>query len=165
VKINSLSPKEVTMKHVMTVIILCSLVVPVLVLVDSDAWSGCTIEQRIELGKQGYEKDEVEKACSDSGDDFWDTLSRGFATGLANGLTNGLNKALEGSGNNYASCNNWNLNPVKSSDHLIVDFDDPATNNISRCHKGIHGEHHHVQRRILAEGRRRSYVRYAGSES
>jgi hypothetical protein len=91
------------MKHVMAVTILCSLVVPAVVLVDSDAWSGCTVEQRIELGKQGYGKDEVGKACSDSGDDFWDTLSRGFATGLANGLTNGLNKALQGSGNDYAS--------------------------------------------------------------
>jgi hypothetical protein len=99
----SLSQKEVTMKHVMAVTILCSLVAPAVVLVDSDAWSGCTVEQRIELGKQGYGKDEVGKACSDSGDDFWDTLSRGFATELANGLTNGLNKALDGAGNSYAS--------------------------------------------------------------
>jgi hypothetical protein len=33
------------MKHVIAVTILCSLVVPAFVLVDSDAWSGCTIEQ------------------------------------------------------------------------------------------------------------------------
>jgi len=85
------------MKHVIAVIIGCSLVVPAFVLVESDAWSGCTTEQRIELGNQGYGKDEVEKACS------WDTLSRGFASGLANGRTDGLSKALGGSGNNYAS--------------------------------------------------------------
>jgi hypothetical protein len=91
------------MKHVMAVTILCSLVVPAFVLVDTDAWSGCTIEQRIELGKQGYGKDEVEKACSDSGDNFWDTLSKGLATGLANGLTNGLNKALGEGANNYTT--------------------------------------------------------------
>ena len=75
------------MKDVMAVIIWCSLLVfPAFVPVDSDAWSGCTVEQRIELSNQGYGKDEVEKACS-----------------YANGLTNGLNKALGGSGNNYAS--------------------------------------------------------------
>jgi len=96
------------MKHVAAVIICCSLIVPALVLVDSDAWSGCTVEQRIELGKQGYDKEQVEKACSESDDNFWDNLSKGFAKELANGLTNGLNKALGGSGNNennYASSN------------------------------------------------------------
>jgi hypothetical protein len=89
------------MKQVMTVIILCSLVVPAFLLGGSDAWSGCTVDQRIELGNQGYGKDEVERACGDSGDDFWGTLSRGLATGLANGLTNSLNKALGGSETNY----------------------------------------------------------------
>lgn len=102
-KIDSRFSEEVAMKHVMAVIIGCNLVVPAFVVVDSDAWSGCTIEQRIELGNQGYGKEEVEKACSRSGKGFWDTLSRGFASGLANGLTDGLNNALGGSGNNYAS--------------------------------------------------------------
>jgi hypothetical protein len=80
------------MKHVMAVITLCSLVVPGFVLVDSDAWSGCTIEQRIELGNQGYDKGEVEKACRDTGDVFLDILSKGVEIGL--------NK-LGGSGNNH----------------------------------------------------------------
>ena len=80
------------MKHAMAVIIGCNLVVSAFVVVDSDAWSGCTTEQRIELGNQGYGKDEVEKACSQSGNGFWE-----------NGLTDGLDKALEGSRNNYAS--------------------------------------------------------------
>ena len=96
------------MKHIAAVIIWSTLTVPALVLVDSDAWSGCTVEQRIELGKQGYDKAQVEKACSESDDSFWDNLSKGFAKELANGLTNGLNKALGGSGNNennYASSN------------------------------------------------------------
>ena len=94
------------MKHVMAVLTL-SLVVPALVLVDSDAWSGCTIDQRIKLGDQGYDKAEVEKKCSDSGADFFNTLSntlsmalsRGVEMGAANGL-NRLDKALGGSGNN-----------------------------------------------------------------
>jgi hypothetical protein len=81
------------MKQLMAVIMVCALVVPVMVLVHSDAWSGCTIEQRIELGKQGYDKAEVKEACDDSGDDFWDILSKGLATGLANGLTSELNQA------------------------------------------------------------------------
>lgn len=89
------------MKHVMAVITLCSLIIPALVLVDSNAWSGCSIEQRIELGKQGYDKDRVDKTCGDSGDDFWEILSRGLATGLTNGLTNGLDRALGGTRNNY----------------------------------------------------------------
>jgi len=102
------SPKEATMKHLMAVITLCSLVVPGVVLVDSDAWSGCTIDQRIKLGDQGYDKEEVEKKCSDSGADFLNTLSntlsmalsRGAEIGAANGL-NKLDKALGGSGNDY----------------------------------------------------------------
>ena len=76
------------------------LIVPALMLVDSDAWSGCTVEQRIELGKQGYDKEQVEKACNESDDNFWDNLRKAFAKVLANGLTNGLNKALGGNGNN-----------------------------------------------------------------
>jgi hypothetical protein len=80
------------MKHVMAVITLCSLVVPAFVLVDSDAWSGCTIEQRIELGNQGYDKGEVERACRDHGDVFLDILSKGVEIGL--------NK-LGGSGNSH----------------------------------------------------------------
>jgi hypothetical protein len=85
------------MKHVMAITIVCSLlIVPILVLVHSDAWSGCTVQQRLELGNQGYDKAEVEKACSESGDDFWDILSKGLATGLANGLTSELNQALGG---------------------------------------------------------------------
>src|SRR5262245_35321878 len=101
------------MKHVMAVITFCSLVVPTVVLVDSDAWSGCTPQERIELSKQGYAKGEVEKMCSDSGTDFWNTLSnslgkaltRGVEMGTAKGLTE-LDKALGGSGNNYANASN-----------------------------------------------------------
>jgi hypothetical protein len=92
------------MKHVMAVITLCSLVVPAFVLVDSDAWSGCTIDQRIKLGDQGYDKDAVEKACSASGDDFGNTLSKTLSRALEIGAPNGLNeldKALGGSGNNH----------------------------------------------------------------
>lgn len=95
------------MKPVVAIIIWSSLAVTAVVLVGSDAWSGCTIEQRIELGKQGYDKGQVEKACSESVDNFWDSLgkdfARDFAKDLEKGLTNGLNKALGANGNNYAS--------------------------------------------------------------
>lgn len=104
------TPKEVAMKHVMAVLTLCSLVVPAFVLVDSDAWSRCTPEQRIELGKQGYDKSEVDQTCNDSGDDFWNALSntlgqaltRGVEIGAANGL-NKLDQALGGNRNNYST--------------------------------------------------------------
>jgi hypothetical protein len=89
------SPKEVAMKHVAAVIIWCSLIVPALVFVDSDAWSSCTIEQRIELGKQGYEKAEVEKACRDHGDDFLDILTGALQKGAEIGW-----KKLDPNGNN-----------------------------------------------------------------
>lgn len=56
------------------------------------------MDQRIELGKQGYGKDEVEKACaSDSkntGDNFWEALTKDMVTDLANGLTDSLTKGL-----------------------------------------------------------------------
>jgi len=74
--------------------LVCCLVVPNFVLLHSRAWGGCTVPQRIELGKQGYDKDEVEKACTDDGEDFWETLSKGVVTDLANGLTNSLAKGL-----------------------------------------------------------------------
>ena len=82
------------MKPIMVGTMVSILLVPAVILVSVDAWSGCSVEQRIELGKQGYDKGEVEKTCGNSGDDFWDILSRGVATGLANGLTNELNQAL-----------------------------------------------------------------------
>jgi hypothetical protein len=74
--------------------LVCCLVVPNFVLLHSTAWGGCTVQQRIELGKQGYDKEEVEKACTDDGEDFWETLSKGVVTDLANGLTNSLTKGL-----------------------------------------------------------------------
>ncbi|MDF0677537.1 MAG: hypothetical protein P0120_24840 [Nitrospira sp.] len=88
------------MKQVMAVITIWSLVVPALVLVDSNAWSGCTIEQRIDLGKQGYDKGEVEKACSDSGDDFWNTMGKALGNTLSDAMTRGVDKAFGGSGKN-----------------------------------------------------------------
>jgi hypothetical protein len=84
------------MKCVTAVITLCSLVVPALVLIDSNAWSGCTIEQRIELGNQGYDKGEVEKACSDSGDDFWNSMSKTLRDTVSAAASRGLDKAFGG---------------------------------------------------------------------
>ena len=82
------------MKKFIGLSLVCCLVVPNFVLLHSAAWGGCTVQQRIELGKQGYEKDEVEKACTDDGEDFWETLSKGVVTDLANGLTHSLTKGL-----------------------------------------------------------------------
>ena len=60
----------------------------------SVTWAACTVQERIQLGNQGYDKDEVQKACSDDGDDFWDSFTRELGSGLASGLTKGLNEAL-----------------------------------------------------------------------
>lgn len=64
----------------------------------SVAWGGCTVQERIDLGKQGYDKGEVEKTCTDVGkndtENFWETLSKEVVTELANGLTDSLNKGL-----------------------------------------------------------------------
>jgi len=88
------------MKKFIGLSLVCCLVVSNFVFLHSAAWGGCTVQQRIELGNQGYDKDEVEKACTDDGEDFWETLSKGVVTDLANGLTNslakGLNRALVG---------------------------------------------------------------------
>ena len=74
--------------------LVCCLVVSNFVFLHSATWGGCTVQQRIELGNQRYDKDEVEKACTDDGEDFWETLSKGVVTDLANGLTNSLAKGL-----------------------------------------------------------------------
>ena len=69
----------------------------------STASANCTAEERIQLGNQGYDKDEVQRACSDGGDDFWDSFTRELGSGLANGLTKGLNQTLGIRDNNQAS--------------------------------------------------------------
>ena len=77
----------------------CCLVVLNGVVLHSTAWGGCTAQERTELGKQGYDKGEVEKACADDdkkdGENFWESLSKGVLTNLANGLTDGLSKGLD----------------------------------------------------------------------
>jgi hypothetical protein len=82
------------MKKFIGLSLMCCLVAPNFVLLHSVAWGGCTVQQRIELGKQGYGKDEVEKTCTGEGEDFWEALSKGVVTDLANGLTNSLTKGL-----------------------------------------------------------------------
>jgi hypothetical protein len=67
------------------------------------ASANCTAQERIQLGNQGYDKDEVQRACSDGGDDFWDSFTRELGSGLANGLTKGLNQTLGIRDNNQAS--------------------------------------------------------------
>ena len=57
------------------------------------------MQERIELGKQGYDKSEVENACADAGKsdgvNFWEALTKDVVTNLANGLTDGLSKGLD----------------------------------------------------------------------
>ena len=84
--------------------LVCCLVIMNGVILHSTIWAGCTVQERIELGKQGYDKSEVEKACADSGkkdgENFWESLSKDVTTNLANGssdsLSKGLNKGLVG---------------------------------------------------------------------
>ena len=70
------------MNHVMAVITLCSLIILSFLFGVPDAWSVCTIDQRIELGKQGYDKGEVEKMCADSGDVWTQIISKGVEMGM-----------------------------------------------------------------------------------
>jgi hypothetical protein len=55
----------------------CCLVVLNGVVLNSAAWGGCTVEQRIEWGKHGYDKGEAEKACAgdekNDGESFWES--------------------------------------------------------------------------------------------
>jgi hypothetical protein len=94
--------KEDVMRTIVALAIACTWVVPHVIWWQPAAWAGCTAQQRIELGNQGYDKAEVEKACNSDGADFWEILSKGIATGLANGLTNELNQALGLQENNNA---------------------------------------------------------------
>ena len=84
--------------HYMGLGFACFLVALNGVSLHSAAWAGCTVEQRIELGKNGYDKGEVEKGCADDGknvgESFWKTLSKSVVTDLANGFTDGLTKGL-----------------------------------------------------------------------
>lgn len=78
---------------------MCCLVIVNGVLLHATAWGDCTVEQRIELGKQGYAREEVEKACASDGKsdggNFWESLTKDLVTGLASGLTDGLSKGLD----------------------------------------------------------------------
>ncbi len=69
------------------------------VMLHSAAWGDCTVQERIELGKQGYDKSEVEKACADAGNsdggNFWESLGKDVMKNLTNGLSDGLSKGLD----------------------------------------------------------------------
>lgn len=76
----------------------CCLVGVSVVSLQSAAWGGCTVQERIELGKQGYGKDEVNKACAGDGKndgDFWESLTKDVVTGLASSLTDSLSKGVD----------------------------------------------------------------------
>lgn len=80
----------------------CCLTVATVLIVHSAAWAECSVQDRIELGKQGYDKEEVKRMCADDGksdqtndgDNFWEDLTKGVVKGLANGLTDSLTKGL-----------------------------------------------------------------------
>lgn len=86
--------KEDHMKPLLALTMVGVLIVPSLVLRASIATAACTVQERIALGNQGYEKAQVDEVCNSTGDDFWDVLSRGVATGLAQTLTNEVHEAL-----------------------------------------------------------------------
>ena len=77
----------------------CCLVGLTAVSLQSTAWGECTVQERIELGKQGYDKSEVEKACADDGQkdggNFWEALTKDVLTNFSNGLSDGLSKGLD----------------------------------------------------------------------
>lgn len=82
------------MKTFTALCLACALAISNIVLWHSEAWGACTAQERIELANHGYDKDEVQQACTNGGEDFWGSLSKGLATGLASGLTKGFNQAL-----------------------------------------------------------------------
>ena len=84
------------MRKATTVAIVFSLIVPTVVLLYSEASSSCTVDQRIDLGKQGYTIEQVEKVCSS--DAGVDKFFNQFLDGLGKGLADELSKALVGEG-------------------------------------------------------------------
>lgn len=91
------------MKTFTALSIVCVLTVPNVAYWYSEASGACTPQERIELGNQGYDKNEVQKACADDAEEFWDNLSKELSTGLASSLTKGLNQALGIRDNNATS--------------------------------------------------------------
>jgi hypothetical protein len=69
------------------------------VLLHSAAWGECTVQERIELGNQGYDKEKVEKICADAGqndgENFWESLGKDVMKNLTNGLSDSLSKGLD----------------------------------------------------------------------
>lgn len=78
--------------------LVCWLALANVVIFHSVAWGGCTVQERIELGKQGNDKGEVERICAEAGkndsENFWETLSKSVITNFANSATESLNKSL-----------------------------------------------------------------------
>jgi hypothetical protein len=72
----------------------CCLVVLNVVILHSAAWGECTVQERIELGKHGYNKEEVGKMCEDDGGNFWEALTKDVINNLAKGATDSLTKSL-----------------------------------------------------------------------
>lgn len=64
--------------------LICSLVVLIVVSLHSAAWAECTVQERTELGKQGYDMGEVDEVCA--GDKFLETLGTSTTRDLASGL-------------------------------------------------------------------------------
>jgi hypothetical protein len=79
--------------------LVCCLGILTVVILHSAAWGGCTVQERIELGKQGYDRSEVENACADAGQNdggnFWESLGKDVMKNLTNGLSDGLSKGLD----------------------------------------------------------------------
>ncbi len=87
------------MRRYIGVSLACCVGMSNVVMLHSAAWGDCTVQERIELGKQGYDKSEVEKACADAGNsdsgNFWEALTKDVVTNLSKGLTDGLSKGLD----------------------------------------------------------------------
>ncbi len=79
--------------------LMCGLVVLTGVMLHSAAWGGCTVQERLELGKQGHDKGEVERICAEAAkndsENFWEALTKDVVTNFSKGLTDGLSKGLD----------------------------------------------------------------------
>ena len=87
------------MNHLMSVTMAAAVMISTLVPLHSGAWSPFSIDERIELGNQGYASAEVEGMCRDAGQTkrFGSMLRRELANELTQEPSSGFTTTVGGS--------------------------------------------------------------------
>ena len=92
------------MKKITVAVLVLSLAAHSIILIHSDAFSSCTIDQRIDLGKQGYTPDIADKMCANAepppqeSNSAWDEFLKSFMGELGKGISKELLKDNDGNG-------------------------------------------------------------------